>query len=222
MACSSLKVSSVKSDRLTVSPGQSDASLDSLISPYREELGKEMNRVVGRTVTDLTVQQPNSLMGQYITDMLVRFAKDSLLTPEQMNIPVTCFLNTGGLRAPFSKGNITVGDVYKLMPFDNQLVLLKMPATSLSGMAEYLKVKGGDPISGLTYENGTVKVNAGNSDFFWVVTSDFLANGGDKMYFFTRAVERINTPVLLRDVIIWELNQRPDINITDLQQRVKL
>lgn len=221
MACSSLKVSSVKSDRLTIS-GQSNAPMDSLVSPYREELGKEMNRVVGHTASDLTIQQPNSLMGQYITDMLVRFAKDSLLTPGQKNIPVTCFLNTGGLRAAFSRGNITVGDVFKLMPFDNQVVLLKMPASSLPEMAEYVKVKGGDPISGLTYESGTMKVNGENPDFFWIVTSDFLANGGDKMYFFARAVERINTPVLLRDVIIWELNQRPDINTTDLQQRVKL
>jgi hypothetical protein len=40
------------------------------------------------------------------------------------------------------------------------------------------------------------------STHFWVITSDYLANGGDQMSFFQDAVERQNKKVLLREVFI--------------------
>ena len=37
---------------------------------------------------------------------------------------------------------------------------------------------------------------------YWVVTSDYLANGGDNYIFFKNAIERRAMNALLRDVII--------------------
>jgi 5'-nucleotidase len=37
---------------------------------------------------------------------------------------------------------------------------------------------------------------------FWVVTSDYLMNGGDKMVFFEKRSEVVQTGELFRDVLI--------------------
>ena len=36
--------------------------------------------------------------------------------------PIFCLLNTGGLRSSIGKGTVSLGDIYKLMPFDNTIV----------------------------------------------------------------------------------------------------
>lgn len=132
------------------------------------------------------------------------------------------FLNIGGLWFVFLWGNVMVGDVFKLMFFDNQVVFLKMFVFLLMEMVDYLKVKGGDFIVGMNYNSGILMLNVGQFEFFWVVIMDFFVNGGDKMYFFSCVVECINMLVLFCDVIFYELNQCLEIFYIELQQCVKL
>jgi hypothetical protein len=44
--------------------------------------------------------------------------------------------------------------------------------------------------------------------YFWVITSDYLANGGDKMTFFSKSRTVNRTGKLLRDVLIEEAIQQ--------------
>ena len=61
--------------------------------------------------------------------------------------------------------------------------------------------------------------SAYNSDQpYYVLTTDYLAKGGDNMEFFKYATEYINTGVLLRDAII---NYISEINKTGIKEEAK-
>ena len=45
--------------------------------------------------------------------------------------------NGGGIRAPLSAGDLTVGDMYTILPFDNQLVTLKVTGADLKLLIEH-------------------------------------------------------------------------------------
>lgn len=218
-ACSSYNYTSYRADRVSVDGAvRQDAKIDSIVAPYRDTLALEMNRVIGKSLQDMSVARPNSILGQWTADVLLRYGRDSILKG-QTDLPVIAILNTGGLRASLPKGPITVGDVFKVMPFDNLVVALKLPASRLSEIEQYLRDTGGEPIAGFRIVNGKIRPDNATSDYFWVITSDFLANGGDRMLFFREAEEQILTGVLLRDLLLREIGRKAVIEVT-LEERI--
>lgn len=218
-ACSFYSYRSYNADRIAVNTSiEKDREIDSIVAPYREVLAKEMNRVIGSATEDLAVARPNSLLGQWAADVLLAYGKDSILKG-QTELPVIAILNTGGLRASLSKGPVTVGDVFKVMPFDNLLVALKLPVSRLDAIEQYLKQTGGEPIAGFKVVNGKIVPQKASDDYFWVITSDFLANGGDKMLFFQPYEEKIMTGVLLRDLLLREV-ERTKILAPIVEERI--
>lgn len=151
-------------------------------------------------------------MGQWICDLLVSFGKDSLLLGE--DCPVVSLLNTGGLRAPLSKGTVTLGSIYRVMPFDNRIVALKLSTERLPEIEAYVKLKGGEPLSGMKIVKGQLSLNDPKTSCFWVITSDFLANGGDDMLFFKTYLDKRETIVLLRDYIINAVKKQQNIDFS--------
>lgn len=223
LACSPHLNTGYKAERIVVQPvSGKDPAMDSLVAPYRRELAKEMNRVIGSVAQDLSPERPNSLLGQWVTDLTLQYGRDSLLAG-QTELPVICLMNTGGLRASLSKGPLTVGDIYKIMPFDNQIVALKLPVEQLSEMAKYITQSGGEPIAGCILENGGIRFTDVVEEpiHFWVITSDFLANGGDKMLFLQKAVERKTRGTLLRDLLLREATRQSVIQVTP-EKRIRL
>lgn len=218
LACSSYSYRSYNAQRIGVEKGMDrSATMDSLLAPYSRELAVEMNRVIGEAKVDMQVARPNSVLGQWVTDALLNFGRDSILKPEDLHIPVIVFLNTGGIRASLSKGPVTVGDVFRLMPFDNMLVALKLPATQIPSIEAYLRQTGGEPIAGCHVVNGKLQFNenAVQPTEFWVITSDFLANGGDKMYFFKEATDKRLSNALMRDVLMHTITKERVLDVKE-------
>ena len=220
-ACSSYSYKSYNADRVSVDPTtEKDPEIDSLIAPYSSALVKEMGRVLGEATSDMEVARPNSTLGQWVTNTLLKFGNDSLLVSNEL--PVIALLNKGGIRAAFSKGPLTVGDVFKLMPFDNQVVALKLPMDQLTEIVQYIQKSGGEPIAGFTINGSEALFNNQSTvtfDYFWVITTDYLANGGDKMLFFQAATEKIITRVLLRDLLLQEVERTGKVE-EQLEERI--
>lgn len=102
------------------------------------------------------------------------------------------FSNLGGIRDEFGPGPITPRDVFKVLPFDNKMVVFSMSGALLREVVE-TRVSGTH--SGLYIAGGTVVYNPTRPDFdrvvsftvggeawdpgrtYRVVTSDFLAQG---------------------------------------------
>lgn len=203
LACSSVNTLSVnsKTEKLTETY-QANGHIDSLIQPYKDSLSVEMNVVIAEATSDFIVERPGSNLGNWVADAI--FVNQTRTV--RLSDPVFVLLNTGGLRASLNKGPITIGDIFKLMPFDNELVWVKLPMSALPEIQAYLIKSGGEPIANAQLEKGVLKLNGGKegATHFWVITSDYLKNGGDKMTFFSKAEDIMLTGKVIRNCLIDE------------------
>jgi 5'-nucleotidase len=187
--------------------------IDSLISPYKKELSLSMDAVVGYCEQEMYKQRPEGLLGNAIADVVFEQLNERSEVPCDLVL-----LNHGGLRAPIGKGDITVGRVYEVMPFDNQIAVVELDGQLLKKVLRLTIQKGGDPIS-----NARVKVEAGDTlisiagkeiqadAVYRIATSDYMANGGDSYSMFKEGNIRVSD-LLLRNVIMDGIKHRGTIS----------
>ena len=202
-ACSSHLVVNTNVSKEPVSKTiAADSSLYAFISPYKDSLDKRMNEVLAIAEVDFIVQRPASNLMNWVANALFTNQTKTV----RLSQPVVCILNTGGIRSSIGKGNVTLGDIYKVMPFDNTVVWVELPISVLSEIEAYLNKSGGEPMANLTLIEGKLSITSSpeNPSHFWVITSDYLMNGGDKMNFFSKRTSINETGKLLRDVLIEE------------------
>lgn len=198
-ACGTLEPHSTDAKSLEVAKTDADTLLQPLIFPYRSELDKEMGLRLAYAPETLVKGRPNAGLNNWCADAVLSFNAQHFSD----SLPVVVLLNTGGLRSTLNQGVVSLGDIYKLMPFDNELVRVRMPIQSLKEIEAYLIKSGGEPIAGMQLTGGELRLNQdSNSSSFLVITSDYLLNGGDKMYFFEQRLDWQYAGVLLRDVFI--------------------
>jgi len=191
------------SEKLT----ESDAKIDSLIAPYKNQVDVEMSKVIGQCSTLMNKEQPESALGNWSADAVAEMT--AFYTKKEVDFAV---LNYGGLRiGSLAAGSITKGKIFELMPFDNMLVLVEMKGRELDALFKYLVTKGGWPLSksmrlvaGKDATIRTVSINGQNivhDKIYQVATIDYLANGGDNCDFFVGKAQK-STGVLLRNAVI--------------------
>lgn len=192
---------------------KSDQDLDKLISPYKAQLDAKMNEVIANNVKEMTKASPNSTLGNWFADALLEEAE--YIYKQDIDMAMQ---NYGGIRVPFlKKGDITVGNIYELMPFDNKLVLLTMDGVLLQQLLDRIAERGGWPISStLRFTiNGDKAVDIfvngepmEMSKKYTVALADYIADGGDNCFFLDLA-EREDRDVMIRDLIIDHLRRKP-------------
>lgn len=219
LACSSVNTISAYSNTTGVTQDyQKESHVDSMIAPYQKELATEMNEVIAKAEKDFTSGRPNGTLNNWVTDV----ALVSQTRTVRLSKPIMALFNFGGLRNSINKGDVTIGDIFKVMPFDNEIVWVELPLSALKDIEEYLNKSGGEPISGATLKNGQLTLNSPNesAESFIVITSDYLMNGGDKMDFFQKRISENHTGVLLRDAMISEAKTQGTLIWND-EQRIK-
>jgi 2',3'-cyclic-nucleotide 2'-phosphodiesterase (5'-nucleotidase family) len=188
-------------------------STDSIITPYRDSMNRSMNKVIAFSENDFIVERPSSNLMNWVADAIFIQQTQTI----KINTPIICLLNTGGIRSSLGKGNLTVGDFFKLMPFDNTLVWVEMPFETLSEIGAFITKTGGEPISNCTVQNGKIQLNSmpEGASHFIIITSDYLAYGGDKMDFFKKGKIINETGKLMRDVLIEHAKQQSTLISTN-------
>lgn len=101
-----------------------------------------------------------------------------------------CLLNRGGLRTSWEPGWLLVEDVYEMMPFENRLVVVYLTKTQQKDLANYLQIEKHPMIFPDQW-----------GDTLAVLTTDYLANGGDDMDFFV-GQPRQSSNLLLREILM--------------------
>lgn len=184
-----------------------DSKIEAIIAPYQKSLDTLVNEVVGYLATPMQVRKPESDLGNLLADYLYHYGVE-YVDPE---IDLAIF-NTGGFRIPLPPGKITLGRVMELMPFDNTLVLKELSGAEMQELAETVIKNGGDPIAAaqsvvlsrdttgtpIWEINGQV-VQANQR--YKVLTSSYLADGGDHYHIFKSVVGKKDSGILIRDAI---------------------
>jgi 2',3'-cyclic-nucleotide 2'-phosphodiesterase (5'-nucleotidase family) len=222
-ACSKkTSVSSVTESHIIINNPKIDSSMYKVMLPYKKTHDEQMYTVIAKSEDPLVKADVESTLGNFFCDAVIYETKKILGKDSDM-VDVAIF-NKGGLRNSLPKGNITIGNIFELMPFDNELVLLKLSGAQFKDMCFKIVEKGGIPVGGMrlvmkgsTPTDITIKGKPfDETKNYWVVTSDYLANGGDSYNFFKNATDRKMMNILLRNVII---NYCEDI--TKLDQTIK-
>ncbi len=184
---------------------QADPATEAMIQPYRAKLDGLMNEVIGQAAKELSYGDGNSPMGNWACDLMLQQA--SIYYGKKVDFTA---INRGGLRIrSLSKGNITRGKIYELMPFDNALWILTIDGTTAEKFIQFMASKGGWPLAGAKYtihdgkaESITIggEILRGDKNYT-LCLSDFIANGGDNVNFFTNA-KKEDLNKLMRDAFI--------------------
>ena len=185
-----------------------DSTIYKAILPYKKTHDEQMYSVIAFAEDAFVKADGESTLGNIFCDGVLYETK-KILGKDSAKCQVAVF-NKGGLRNSLPKGNITVGNIFELMPFDNELMLLKLSGEQFKDMLYKIIEKGGIPVGGMrmTIKGGIptdITINGKAFDEkqdYWVVTSDYLANGGDSYTFFKNAKERKPMNALLRNVMI--------------------
>ena len=174
-----------------------DSTITAMIAPYKIGIDSVMNKVLCISKIEMTKGKPESLLGNFVCDLCLQ---------QYSNMADICVMNNGGLRSILPKGEITKGMIFELMPFENELVILELGSDDYIQLLKYITKRGGEPFAGVNIimdENGTVLSQSLdlNKGKIRVLTSDYLANGGDKMSFF-KDKKQTKVGIKLRDAII--------------------
>ena len=117
--------------------------------------------------------------------------------------------NAGGLRAEISAGEVTIGDIYAVYPFDNVLSIVTMKGRDLKTMFDYVASNGGLPVNSgvkLVIRDKTVKsvtVNGkpiDNNKIYTIASIDYLVEL--ERYGFENAINRSDSPEIIRDYFV--------------------
>jgi 2',3'-cyclic-nucleotide 2'-phosphodiesterase (5'-nucleotidase family) len=190
-----------------------DVTLDSFIKPYRDSLNKKVSRVLIYSEKELTKgrsgrnQTPSQLaMGNFMTDACMQIARQQA---EKLNIPkpdISIF-TWGSVRKSLPAGNVTVNNIYELMPFENEMFVLELNGKQVAILLNQLAAQN-DPIAGARVtlgEPNQFDVNGAPLDetkIYHVVASDYLALGGDNLNVLKEASKRYMCGIKVRDGLI--------------------
>ena len=170
-----------------------------------------MNKVIGYADFDLTFHRKTkntcfSTVGNFATKAMNETVGSDI-----------CITNAGSVRSNIFAGNVTVSNIYTALPFDNNIIIIKMKGKDiqqmLNNMCSYYKRGPWFQCSGVscTYHlNSKVAKNIkiGNKmldaeKIYSVSTSSFVAEGnlnGDIL--FKNAIGTTDTGILMRDATI--------------------
>lgn len=194
-----------------------DSSTEATIAPFRKAIEHEMNQVIGQASQPLGVDKPNSPLSSLMTDMMMAVVNERLLgaIPDSIGKADLAVVNTKGIRTSLPQGSILVRQIYEIMPFENELVVLGMTGVEVKQLFRFMASQGGDGLSGASFKISgldatDMKVNGllvDDSRVYRVVVSDYLANGGDKYSVLQQCQWRFNTGIKVRDAFIEYIRQ---------------
>jgi 2',3'-cyclic-nucleotide 2'-phosphodiesterase (5'-nucleotidase family) len=207
-----------------------DPEVAAIVGGYNERLGKQFKEIIGRCDTFLDgererIRYQETNLGNFITDIMRAHTGARI-----------AMINAGALRASIKEGPVTVEDVFKAMPYGNELVLVELTGAEIQealgravrGTREdedggFLHVSGlSFTVRGRSAEN--VRVGAEQRPIepaarYAVVVPDFLASGGDEHVVF-KGKPQIKTGSLLRELIVDTIRQRGTVR-ADIEGRIR-
>lgn len=197
-----------------------DPVVKSIYEKWEKELAPILNEVIGTTDKELSHDKSKgvSLLGEWTCDVMKKTAGTQI-----------ALTNGGGLRTSIPEGDITMGRMYEVMPFDNTLVKMQLKGSDLKRVIEngimntavgWIQLSGirvyynpgapaGNRITSMRLLDGTpIEMDK----YYSVVTNDFMATGGDA-YNFSGALDVVDTGIPIRDALVNEIREIRNLSI---------
>lgn len=217
-SCGTYQLKKTEGSSISVTSFDSDnTELTDVVVPYKKSLDSTMNELVAISEVEMSTGSPQGLLGNWACDLSLEIGDEYY---SKMNSDYIDFslLNNGGLRTSLPKGDVTRRKIFEIMPFENELVVITLSPEKTAELFRFVAAKTvkdgsrkqGVPISGnvnvYIKEQLPVEVLIDSVPIkgrnYRVLTSDYLANGGDNMSFFLNPVKYEKLGVKLRDAML--------------------
>ena len=198
--------------------GLEDSTITDIINVYKDSIDLKLDNVIGfskglYTKDDYSKIKFNSSLGNLIADIIYKQA-DSVFYKSFGNNIDFVLQNHGGIRSSLLEGEIKLTDAYKILPFENEIVVLEISKEVFDEMVLFLSnEKFPHPISGFSIMNDKALIDKEKSlnDKFFLATNDYLLSGGDNMFFLERNSRVFNLGYSLRDAFIDYTSNEEDL-----------
>jgi 2',3'-cyclic-nucleotide 2'-phosphodiesterase (5'-nucleotidase family) len=218
VSCKPFSLTNQQSKNIAINNNpNTDSLLINVIEPYKISLDSNMNEVIAVSEMEMSTGSPEGLLGNYIADLSLEIG-NHYYQKLSNNTADFVLLNNGGFRTFLPKGEITKGKIYEIMPFENELVVVTLSLQKTLDLFAYIgqktvkegNRKQGVPVSGnvkiILHETTPTEVLVNNKRItnrsYRIITTDYLANGGDYMSFFINPIKYEKLGLKLRDAII--------------------
>lgn len=191
----------------TLSP---DLEMETFLQSYRSEVQALMSEVIGFAAVDLQRGKPEAPLNNFVADLMLKRGKKEF--SRSVDAALT---NEGGLRVDIPAGPITLGKIFEVMPFENELVVLELTGAQLITLAKEIGEAGGEPIAGMrlefldnVLERCTIRGKSAIGDsIYYLITTDYLSSTGRNRFKILSQVPKTLLGITVRDAIIDEIKE---------------
>lgn len=181
------KVADVSRTRILIDSryDRPEPKAEAFLKPYSQKVDSVMSPVVGSIARDMTTSRPESEESNLLADIMVWGGK---FYGEQ---PDFGLYNMGGIRASFSKGTVTYGDVLDVAPFENKICFFNLRGDHVEQLFQQIAAVGGEGVSHslrlkITRDGRLVSATINGKPIdpnkeYRVATLDYLAQGNDHL-----------------------------------------
>ena len=186
------------------------------VDTWNENVEPIAQTVIGRAANDLNRTGPESTIGNMMADAI----RDAVGADIGMQ-------NSGGMRANLARGEITKGEVYAIMPFDNTIVTVELTGAEVKRALDEAMRRGRvTQVSGMRYTfdpdepvgqriQAVFEANGAPLDpdkVYTIACNNFMATGGDDYETLANGANKVDTQRLLRGAIEDWIRKHSDAN----------
>jgi 5'-nucleotidase / UDP-sugar diphosphatase len=185
-----------------------DPFVAAVLEPFNAKVRNKLSELVGLATAELVKSdKAESSLADVVADAFREKGKTQI-----------AIQNIGGIRANILKGNISWGNVFEVLPFQNTMITLKLTGAqvkktlerglvptigmvSLSGLRVHFNLAKppGERVVSAILLDGTPLDDA---KLYSVTTNDFVLAGGDGYSEFAKGTDIVDTGIFLRDVLV--------------------
>ena len=202
---------------------KADPEIKLFIMPYKQQLEKSISKILCYSLNTHTKKQGllNTAVGNMMADAVFELTAPILKKRHDLDLDMV-LLNHGGIRSALPSGPIRIETAFKIMPFENEVVVAKMQGSAVMDLVNYLiKAQQAHPIAGMelqiTNDGKLEKLLIQNKllnpeKFYNVATNDYLFNGGDRMNFFKKSETVFRLDYKIRNILIDYFSKKDTLN----------
>jgi len=203
------KVKNITSSRVlidsTFDKNQSQQAID-VLAPFKKEVHEKVYTVIGTAAKTMSSGTPEGLLGNLVSDILRLEAIKLIGKPADIGL-----MNVGGLRSSLPEGPITNGRIFKILPFENALVVVTLTGVQMKQLMEQIASSKGQGISNakivMSKKYQLISATIAGKEInpkktYTVATIDYLAEGNDGLEVLSESTEKIKSEAKLRDIAL--------------------
>lgn len=193
-------------------PVEIDNDIKDMMKPYVEKANARLAKKIGTArdkYENTFIRKKETELGNLICDAMQWKLRD--LKPDfTLN-------NGGGIRTNMPKGDVTLKNIFEILPFDNTVAMVTLTGSELKDLFDYIgEIKNGKgsfpqvskevkfAINYQTKTTSDILINGepiDDSKEYKVVTNSYLMSGGDGYKVFKEAEKNYDSSVLQRDAL---------------------